>query len=138
AGFIRYLFDVDASDSGLYDLVINTEHLNASTATHLIIETVKSLESQVDASESLLILKQLTLAKKVEIALSDVISGSSYVDVQTDNQGVITLEGVVRSEEEKRSIENKALSVHGVTAVMNHLDVRQISPRDEWPYRVRF
>lgn len=137
-GFIRYLFDVDPMDPGIYDLVINTEHLNVSVAVNLIIDAVKFLESSGDTSGSLENLKKLALAKKVEVAISNVLSGSSYVEVQANIQGVITLEGVVRSEEEKRSIEKKVSSVPGVMAVMNHLDVRQVSPRDEWPYRVRF
>ncbi|MCI0526163.1 MAG: cytidylate kinase-like family protein [Nitrospira sp.] len=133
-GFMRYLFDIDEADPHFYDLVINTGRLSLSTAVDFIAEAVTSSELQTAASESLETLKRLALVKKVERTLSQVVSGSSYVAVQAaSTSGTITLEGVVRSEEEKRKVEEKVLSVPGIKEVINELKVTQIPSQDTLP-----
>jgi len=132
-GFMRYLFDIDEADPNFYDLVINTGHLSIQTAVDLIMEAVKAPELQSVVSESMDILKKFALAKKVEIIVSEEASSSSYMTVQANAHGVVTLEGMVRSEEERQKVEEKALSVRGVTEVINKLSVVEIPPGAEWP-----
>lgn len=132
-GFMRYLFDIDEADPNFYDLVISTERLSIPAVASLIAEAVKTLESIPAVSGSIDILKRLALAKKVEVIVSDEASSSSYLTVQANPQGVITLEGIVRSEEEKQKVEEKALSIRGVTEVVNNLTVVEIPPGAEWP-----
>jgi cytidylate kinase len=132
-GFMRYLFDIDEADPNFYDLVINTEHMSIATAADFIAQAVKSPELQAASSESMEMLKRLALAKKVEIVITDEASSSSYMRVQVNAQGVVTLEGIVRSEEEKRKVEEKALSVRGVREVINNVTVVEIPPGAEWP-----
>jgi cytidylate kinase len=133
SGFMKYLFGIDEVDPNFYDLVVSTSRLSIPAVVALIIQTVQSPEFQTVASKSVEALKGLALTKKVEILISDEASSSSYITVQVNIHGVVTLEGIVRSEEEKQRVGTKALSLRGVSDVINNLAVVEIPPGAEWP-----
>ena len=57
---------------------------------------------------------------------SDKVSNFSRIDVDTE-RGVVTLNGVVRSVEEKARAEDLARQVDGVTKVNNNLQIQSMS-----------
>ena len=71
------------------------------------------------------------LAKKIRAAITDDDTLSTYAhNVKIVVQGGhVTLKGPVRSEEEKRSIEAKAIAVAGAGKVTNEIDVTPASTK---------
>jgi hyperosmotically inducible periplasmic protein len=68
-----------------------------------------------------------TLTASVQAKLTgDKLSNFSRINVDTD-RGVVSLNGVVRTEEEKVRAEELAQQVNGVTKVNNNLQIQSVS-----------
>jgi hyperosmotically inducible periplasmic protein len=68
-----------------------------------------------------------TLTASVQTKLTgDKLSNFSRINVDTD-RGVVSLNGVVRTEEEKARAEELAKEVSGVTTVNNNLQIQSVS-----------
>jgi cytidylate kinase len=89
---MRYLFDVDLNDPGLYHLVLNTGWLGPRAAVDLIAATVQ--QPAFATSESgRQILADHALASKVEVALAGRAETRRYhVEVHAEH-GIVTLIG---------------------------------------------
>ncbi len=66
------------------------------------------------------------LSQRINTQLrSDTSSSAQNVRVESTANGTITLRGIVSSEQEKRSIENRVKGIQGVSGVNNELEVRE-------------
>ncbi|HSR10901.1 MAG TPA: cytidylate kinase family protein [Thermodesulfobacteriota bacterium] len=126
AGFIRSSFNVDWDDAALYDLVINTHQISIHTAVNLILNFLQSPEIKEDEEKGRAKLKDLALFQKVDSALMHTV-GMSSVDFRVD-EGVVTLEGTVISNESKKNCERAVANIEGVTQVRNQLSVSMYYP----------
>lgn len=104
AGFIKYYFDRDWNDPYDYDLIINTCKLSEETAVDLICQGIKEANLAEHRDSCRLKLADLIQCKKIEIAIlkSDQVDGY-HLQVLVD-AGVITLEGHVHSDSERKAI----------------------------------
>ncbi|MDT8419992.1 MAG: cytidylate kinase family protein [Desulfuromonadales bacterium] len=123
AGFIKYYHDRDWEDPLHYDLVINTVRLSFDMAVKLIIEGVtdKNLVENKDAGKKKL--RDLIIQKKIQIArLADERIEDIYFDISVLD-GVVTLEGHVYSEAERKVAIADTREVEGVVKVIDRLKV---------------
>jgi cytidylate kinase len=129
----RFLYNVDLTDPGLYDLVVSLESMSIRSACSVVIATAKQPEFQV-TDEVRKKLADFALASRVRLALAtQPASRGLELSVKADN-GVVTVTGDVpqaarlaststRMEQELRTI---AAAVDGVNAV--ELSVRPFDP----------
>jgi len=91
AARMRYLFDVDLKDPGLYDVLINTAVLSRHAAVELLADVARRPDfSATDAGRQLV--ADLALASQVEVALAGHPDMRRHrIDVES-TRGVVTLE----------------------------------------------
>jgi cytidylate kinase len=123
AGFIKYYFDRDWEDCVHYDLVINTQRLSEDMAVQVICDSVKDDNLEGIKASSKIILSDLILRKRVEIAILSTDEIDAYLLEIEVEDGVITLSGQVHSREEKTAAEVRARSVEGINSVKNNIGV---------------
>jgi cytidylate kinase len=110
---MRYLFDVDLKDPGLYDVLINTAVLSRRAAVELLADVARRPEfSTTDAGRQLV--ADRALASQVEVALA------GHRDMRRRVIGVESSHGVVTLELPSGADPEVALAVaRGVTGVQN-------------------
>src|ERR687887_2728949 len=109
AGRMRYLYEVDVADPGLYDLVINTEKLSYEAAADMIERVVRRPELATTESGRKVVAAR-ALASRVQVALAMHPDTRRYRITVEAQGGVVTLEGTTALE---RAVE-VARSVPGV------------------------
>ncbi|PLX87990.1 MAG: transport-associated protein [Desulfuromonas sp.] len=123
AGFIKYYYDRNWEDPLHYDLTINTVRLSFEAAVALIADGVKDknlVEKKDDGKKKL---KDLIIQKKIQIArLADERIEDIFFNISV-KEGVVTLEGHVYSQEERKAAKDDAGSVDGVVEVIDQLKV---------------
>lgn len=123
AGFIKYYYDRDWEDPMHYDLVINTERLSFDMAVKLIVDGVhdQNLADKRDHCKKRL--RDLIIQKKIQIArLADDRIEDIYFHIEVAD-GIVTLEGHVYSEAERKVAIADAKEVEGVVDVFDRLKV---------------
>jgi cytidylate kinase len=124
AGYMRYLFDQDWMDPLLYDVLINTQVITPEQACDLIVQAVHAQELVDTHEQSLVILGNHILVRRVEEALLKAKQvDPRHIAVTTTTPGVIKLTGIVSSEQEKLAAESVVLAVADVVDVANELYV---------------
>ena len=123
AGFIKYYFDRDWEDSVNYDLTINTQRLSEDMAVRVICDSVKDENLESIKASSKMILSDLILRKRVEIAILSADSIDAYLLEIDVEDAVVTLSGQVHSSKEKKAAEAKARSVEGISDLKNNIGV---------------
>jgi cytidylate kinase len=110
---MRYLFDVDLKDPGLYDVLINTAALSRHAAVELLADVARRPDfSTTDAGRQLV--ADLALASQVEVALA------GHPDMRRHRIDVESSRGVVTVELPAGVDPDVALAVaRGVTGVQN-------------------
>ena len=110
---MRYLFDVDLKDPGLYDVHINTAILSRGAAVDLLADVARQPEcSTADAGRQLV--ADRALASQVEVALA------GHRDMRRRAIGVESSHGIVTLELPSGADPEVALAVaRGVTGVQN-------------------
>jgi len=110
---MRYLFDVDLKNPGLYDIHINTAVLSRGAAVDLLADVARQPEcSTTDAGRQLV--ADCALASQVEVALA------GHRDMRRRAIGVESSHGVVTLELPSGADPEVALAVaRGVTGVQN-------------------
>ncbi len=110
---MRYLFDVDLKEPGLYDVLINTAVLSREAAVELLADVARRPDfSTTDAGRQLV--ADLALASQVEVALA------GHPDMRRRAIGVEASHGVVTLELPSGADPEVALVVaRGVTGVQN-------------------
>ncbi len=123
AGFIRFFFDADWDDQGLYDLVINTQKLSENSGVKTIAELVLSPEMKESEKAMKETLADGALVRKAEVALLDILgSDIGHIFIRAEG-GVVTLGGTVISVELKEGCEETVSRISGVKKVKNQLSV---------------
>lgn len=128
AGFIRYYFDRDWQDPLHYDLNINTSRLSDDTAVKLICEGVrdKNLQEHKDVGKKLL--QDRIIGKRVEIKLlgDGIIEGLHHYHFHIAvNNGIVTLDGHVHSNEQQQAALDAVYAIDGVKGIDNQLEIRR-------------
>jgi cytidylate kinase len=110
---MRYLFDVDLKEPGLYDVLINTAVLSRGAAVDLLADVARRADfSTTDAGRQLV--GDRALASQVEVALA------GHPDMRRRAIGVEAVHGVVTLELSSGADPEVAVAVaRGVTGVQN-------------------
>lgn len=119
---MRQMFDLDWTDSTLYDLVVNTERTTIESGTQQVMGLVAASEFRATA-ESIARVRNRALAARVRAALAATATTMEVeITVHADG-GRILLSGLVASEEEQAASLGVAREVSGVTGVASELRV---------------
>src|ERR671922_1695693 len=122
AGYMQYLFDRDWMDPLLYDLMINTQVITREHACELIVQAAHAKELLDAHEQSLVILGNHILVRRVEEALLKAKQvNPRHISPSVTTPGVVKLMGIVNSEKEKFAAESVVRAVPGVSEVDNEL-----------------
>jgi hypothetical protein len=117
---MRYLFDVDWRDPYQYDLVLSLNKFTIDTACDLVIQAVQ-WEQFRPTEASRQALYHLALSSRIRAALDAHPQLSPYdIDVVVEG-GVVTLSGVLPTDDAIRQVIHIAEQTSGVTQVINQL-----------------
>ena len=127
-GFIHFYFNRDWNDPLAYDLLFNTTKISQSAMVECIIAAAKDPRLKESEEESMALLDNYMLAKRVETELlKSSLARALRFCIVADN-GIVTLSGHVQSEEEIEEAIRIAGEVDGVTDVESDLDVINFKP----------
>jgi cytidylate kinase len=128
AGFLRFFFEVDWEDPGLYDLVLNTQRISADTAAGIISNLAAAPEIAAGVKIAEEKLTDLSLGQKVETALLNLLGlNLRLIQIQVA-RGVVTLKGSVVSGVELENAQRAVARIEGVTNVESELTVGKFHP----------
>jgi cytidylate kinase len=121
--FVRQAFGAEWAEPQNYHLVVNAGIVDVPTATKMILQAFRQVpwkERQLNAKG---VLKRYRLSRAIRTALTrdSQITCPTCVDLQLDDQGVVTLVGRLPEPRERSLIENAVRRVKGVTRVVNKL-----------------
>lgn len=125
----RFIYDVDPRDPGLYDLVLNLEHLSIEDACAVASAAAKRPEFEVTPQVQAA-LSDFVLACRVKVALATAAATRSLQLEAASTDGVVTVSGSApepamlthTSHRLQQEIESVARSVEGVTGVTLELE----------------
>ncbi len=122
---LESIYQRDITDPVLFDLVLNTAEITAPEALGLIARAAADLGRRADKDQRRRILERMVLAKRIERAVKQNLTSLAYrhVSVMVEDQGVVTLTGVVADEAQKAKAAEAAARVEGVSRVLNQLTV---------------
>jgi len=127
-GFIHFYFNRDWNDPMAYDIIFNTTRLAQGSMVESMIAASKDPRLKEAEEESMALLENIILAKRVEVELLR----SSLVRVLhcriSAEEGVVTISGHVQSDTEIEEAVRIAGSVAGVSDVESELDVISFKP----------
>ena len=127
-GFIHFYFNRDWNDPLAYDLLLNTTRCSAGSMVETIIAAAKDPRLKEAEDESMELLENFILAKRVE---ADLLKSSLACALRFSIEacdGVVTLAGHVESEDEIEEAVRIAREVDGVSDVESELDVINFKP----------
>jgi cytidylate kinase len=127
-GFIHFYFNRDWNDPLAYDILFNTTRISQSSMVECVISAVKDPRLKESEEESMELLEDIILAKRVEVEL---LRSSRVRVLQCGikaEDGVVCLSGHVQSEAEIAEAIRIAESVAGVSEVESELDVISFKP----------
>ncbi|GFO56808.1 transporter [Geomonas sp. Red276] len=127
-GFIHFYFNRDWNDPLAYDIVFNTTRISQSAMVESIVAAVKDPRLKEAEEESMELLDDLIIAKRVEAELLKSSLARALRFCIVSEQGVVTLSGHVQSEEEIDEAIKLASEVEGVVDVEADLDVLNFKP----------
>ena len=122
-GFIHFYFYRDWNDPMAYDLIFNTTRVSEGAMVESIIAASKDPRLKDGEAESMAILDNYILAKKVEAELLKSSLARAIRFCIMAEEGVVTLSGHVQSEGEIEEALRIARGVAGVSDVESELDV---------------
>ena len=122
-GFIHFYFDRDWSDPLGYDLIFNTSRLTPGTVVESIIAAVRDPELIRAEAESLRLLEDKILCKRIETELLKSVSVEYLHFRATVEKGVVTFAGHVHNDAERKSALAIAKGVPGAVRVIDHLQI---------------
>lgn len=127
-GFIHFYFYRDWNDPLAYDLIFNTTRMSQSIMVDSIITAAKDPRLKQAEEESMELLDDYILAKRVEAELlKSSIARALRFCIAAEN-GVVTISGHVQSEAEIDEALRIAKSVEGVSDAESELDVISFKP----------
>ncbi len=125
-GFIRFAYDEDWLNPHLYDLLLNTDKLSPESAVKMIVEAAKSDEIKSCGIDSVQLLGELSLNRKVESALLEAGVRSDYLFFTVEGPDSVRLYGFVNSSEEKEESEKVLKKIEGIKNIKNELVVKTV------------
>lgn len=122
-GFLKYFFDLDWHDAGIYDLTINTGSINPAD-TAALIDTFRGFAvSTADEKRGIQMLKEL----RIQSAVIDEVLYTRRLRLQgfsaVMHNGKLILSGVASSREEAKAAESAAQGIEGVEVLDNQIAV---------------
>jgi hypothetical protein len=121
AGFWRYFFNVNWADPAVYDLVINTAHLDAETVADMIERALEPFAVEKHESAARSLLADLALGQQVE---TRILYGEAvpvqFLEARVSD-GVVTLLGAVSALKNAEKAVEVAKGVAGVREVRNEI-----------------
>lgn len=125
AGYHQYLHHVEWLRPDLYDLVVNTEYMRASTVVELLLRTGELPDFQ-PTPESRQVLDDLALAARVEATLvSSPRVAIDALEVRAD-RGQVTVSGLVYTEEERETAEMIVRETPGVQLFVSDIRLKPL------------
>lgn len=127
-GFIHFYFNRNWNDPLAYDLIFNTSRISQGSMVETIVAASKDPRLKEAEAESMALLDNYILAKRVEAdLLKSSLARADRFCIMADN-GVVTLAGHAKSEDEISEAVAIAKSVPGVSDVESELDVISFKP----------
>ena len=127
-GFIHFYFDRNWSDPLAYDLIFNTTLFAHNSMVECIVAASKDPRLKENEEESMAVLNDSILAKRVEVELlKSPLARALRFHISAEDC-VVTLSGHVQTEDEIEEAGRIALAVEGVCDVENELDVLSYKP----------
>lgn len=123
AGFFKFAFQIDMDDPALYDLIINTQKIDAGTAAGLIISAARSEGMRACSLNALESMERLSIKKKIHAALVENRIDPNQIVVEVHEKGVTHIAGISPNAEEKHRIESTVGRVPGVSKVVSGVEV---------------
>lgn len=121
SGFNTYFFNIDWEAINLYDLIISTSTIPLQGAIRMIKEVIQELDNHDDRQATISKLKDLVLRQNVLIRiLYEAKIVLQYMNVEVHN-GIVTLRGFSKSEEDKESCEAAVREIPGVQEIVNEI-----------------
>jgi len=121
--FLRFAFDEDWLDPRLYDLILNTDKLNSDSAVKMIVDAAKSETIKTCGIDSVRLLGQLALQRRVESAFLETGLTNPHLFFNVEDSETVRLYGFVTSSEEKEEIERVVKGIKQIGKVKNELNV---------------
>jgi cytidylate kinase len=122
AARIKFLYQVDWEDSRLYDVVINTVHLDVKGAARLVQEALDDERFQA-TPDSLREVNDRSLAAWAEaVLLGDPVTGRLHLSLACAG-GHISISGMVEREDQRKAVEDIVGTLPGVTGVRTEIAV---------------
>jgi hypothetical protein len=128
---IKAVFDKDPDDWSLSDLVINTGHFSAESATDVIIEATEKMNRVSDELAARARFKALALAKRIEALVRKKMTSAvaRNVEISAEPGGVVKITGVIGEKADREKVALIAAEHPGVVKVENELKVTELSFR---------
>ena len=126
-GFFQYAFQKDWKDTGLYDLIINTEQIGIDGAAKLITEAARSETMQACSLTAVTAMERLSLKKKIEGFLMENDIDINTLLIEVPEAGVARIAGVVHSAEEKERVNTVLKSIPGLTELQGSVGIMPAS-----------
>ncbi len=129
------LNDIDiVTNDGIVTLSGSVNNILAKNRAERIAETVRGVRSVINN----IVVKPTTYRRDIEIEsdiqdalVMDPVAESYEIDVEVDNNGVVTLNGTVDSWQEKQLVKKIAMGVRGVTEINNEIEVEYKTERPD-------
>ncbi|NIM12258.1 MAG: BON domain-containing protein [Candidatus Aminicenantes bacterium] len=121
AGFLRFFFGENWEEPSLYDLVINTGSFSAETAALSIKNIIDSDEFKASEKETRQKLEDLCLEHEIKTAI--IYKDKILVQFLEVNslQAVVTLRGIVDSNDDLERCEKVVMKIPGIKEVHNEI-----------------
>lgn len=127
-GFIHFYFDRDWNDPLAYDLIFNTKKFSQGAMIEAIVAASKDPRLKDGEEESLALLDDRILAKRVEAELLKSSLERAFSFKISVEDGVVSLSGHAKSEGEIDDAVRIVGSIPGVCDVESELDVLSYKP----------
>ncbi len=126
---INSIFHKNINEWSLYDIIVNTAHFTASSASEIVIDAIDEIQRVPDPIALKEKLANSALAKRIESQARRKLTSPAAQDViiTAEPGGLIKLTGRVRSEEDKEAVEKIAADYPNVSKVENELTVSKFS-----------
>ena len=121
--FLRFAFDEDWLNPHLYDIVLNTDKLTLDSAVRVIVDASRSEGIRACGIDSVKLLAQLALQRKVESAFLETGVLNPHLFFSVEDPETVKIYGFVNSPEEKEEIEKVVKGIKDVKSVKNELGV---------------
>jgi len=119
--FIRYVYDEDWLNCRLYDLIINTDKLSIESSVKMIIEGARSEEIKSCGIDSIRILENLSIRRRIESELIEAGLMKPHIFFEVEGDKEIRIYGIVDTPEEKEEIQRILNKIKGIRKIKNEI-----------------